>query len=134
MISSIANLVYELPREMPNDLRLRILRNKEISGKSQIWMERCLIRPSVQSPLQKLNFGSSSQKTRKSRYQTCLVLSSFTGFFYFVPNILPWIVGSLTISGDARKRSQLICLINPRSNLFEDNPYKESIAWEIKNN
>ena len=134
MISSIANLVYELPRELPNDLRLRILRNKEISGKSQIWMKRCLIRPSAQSPLQKLNFGSSSQKTRKSRYQTCLVLSSFTGFFYFVPNILPWIVGFLTISGDRTKRSQLICLINPRSNLFEDNPYKESIAWEIKNN
>ena len=39
MISSIANLVYELPHELPNDLRLRILRNKEILGKSQIWVE-----------------------------------------------------------------------------------------------
>ena len=35
MISSIANLVYELP----NNLRLRILGNKEILGKSQIWVE-----------------------------------------------------------------------------------------------
>ena len=56
-------------------------------GKSQIWVET-----SAQSPLQKLRFGSSSQKTRKSRYQTFLVLSSFTGFLYFVPNILPRIV------------------------------------------
>ena len=47
---------------------------------------------SPQFPFQKLNFGSSSQKTRKSRYQTFLVLSSFTGFLYFVPNILPRIV------------------------------------------
>ena len=36
MISSIANLVYELPPESPNDLRLRILENGEILGKSQI--------------------------------------------------------------------------------------------------
>ena len=49
--------------------------------------------PSSQSPFQKLNFGNSSQKTRKSRYRTFLFLSSFTGFLYFVPNILPKIVG-----------------------------------------
>ena len=36
---SVANLVYELPHELPNDLRLRILGNKEILGKSQIWVE-----------------------------------------------------------------------------------------------
>ena len=36
-MSSIANLVYELPHELPNDLRLRILGNKEILGKSQTW-------------------------------------------------------------------------------------------------
>ena len=35
MASSIANLVYKLPHEIPNDLRLRILGNKEISVKSQ---------------------------------------------------------------------------------------------------
>ena len=79
MISSIANLVYELPHELPNNLRLRILRNTEILGKSQIW-----VKPSVQSPFQKLNFGSSSQKTCQSRYQTFLDLSSFTGFLLFV--------------------------------------------------
>ena len=35
MISSIANLVNELPHELPDDLRLRILGNKEMLGKSQ---------------------------------------------------------------------------------------------------
>ena len=39
VISSIANLIYKLPQEMRNDLRLRIIGNKEISGKSQIWVE-----------------------------------------------------------------------------------------------
>ena len=43
-------------------------------------------------PPLKLNLGSSSQKTRKSTYQTFLVLSSFTGFLYSVPTILPRIV------------------------------------------
>ena len=84
MISGTANLLYELPYELPNDLRLRILGNKEILGKSQIWVETF-------SPPE-INFGSSSQKTRKSRQQNFLVLSSFTGFLYFVPNILPRIV------------------------------------------
>ena len=89
VISCIANLVYELPHELPNDLRLKTLGNKEILRKSQIWVQT---QPSAQSPFQKLNFGNSSPKTRKSRYQTFLVLSSFTGFLCFVPNILSEIV------------------------------------------
>ena len=93
MISSISNLVYELPHELPNDLRLRILGNKEILGKSQICVET---EPSTQSPFQKLDFGNSSQKTRKIRYQTFLFLSGFTGFLYFVPNILPRIVDKVS--------------------------------------
>ena len=36
---SVANLVYELPHELPNDLRLRILGNKEISKNYQIWVD-----------------------------------------------------------------------------------------------
>ena len=41
------------------------------------------------SPSQKLNSASSSQRTCKSRYQTSLALSSFTGPLYPVPNTLP---------------------------------------------
>ena len=88
MVFSTASLVYELPHELPNDLRLKILGNKEILGKSQIWMDKCPVF------LQKLNFGNSSPKTRKSRYQTLLYLSSFPRFLYFVPNILSIIAGT----------------------------------------
>ena len=59
MISSVANLVYDLPHKLPNDLQLRILRNKEILGKSLIWVET---EPSAQSAFQKLKFGNSSKK------------------------------------------------------------------------
>ena len=38
-VSSIADLVYELPHQLPNDLRFRILGKKKILGKSQIWVE-----------------------------------------------------------------------------------------------
>ena len=39
VVSSIANLVYKLPHELPNELRVRILGNKEMLGKSQVWVE-----------------------------------------------------------------------------------------------
>ena len=77
MISSTVSLVYQLPDELPNDLRFRILGNKEILEKSQIWMETYT---SAQPPFQKLTFDNSSQKTRENRYKTFLALSSFTGF------------------------------------------------------
>ena len=41
------------------------------------------------SPSQKLNSASSSQRTCKSRYQTSLALSSFTGPLHPIPNTLP---------------------------------------------
>ena len=47
LILSIANLLYELSHELPNNLRLRILRNQEILEKDQIWMGT---QPSAQSP------------------------------------------------------------------------------------
>ena len=89
MISSTAIMVYGLTQELPNNLRLSILQNKEILKKSQVWEKT---QPSAQHSFQKLNFGNSTQKTRKSRYQTFFILSSFTGFLYFVPNILSQIV------------------------------------------
>ena len=42
-ISSIANLVYELPHELPNEGRLRILENQEILEKSQVWVGKSLV-------------------------------------------------------------------------------------------
>ena len=48
---------------------------------------------SAQSSFQKLNVDNSCQKTRKIRYYIFEVLSNFTVFLYFVPNILSGIVG-----------------------------------------
>ena len=87
MVSSTANLVYELPRELSNELRIRILGNKEILGKSQVSVETW---HSAQSLLQKWNFTNSSTKTPKVDIK--LDLSSFTEFLYFVSNILSRIV------------------------------------------
>ena len=62
-ISSIANLVYKLPNELANDLGLRILGNKEILEKSQIWVET---KPGTQSLFKKFNFDNSNQKSCKN--------------------------------------------------------------------
>ena len=92
LISSITNLVHELPYELPNDLRLRILGNQEILEKSQMWVET---QPSAQSSFQKLNVDNSCQKGRKIRYCLFEVLSNFTVFLQLVPNILARIVEAL---------------------------------------
>ena len=39
VVSIIADLVYELPHQLPNDLRFKILGKKKILGKPQIWVE-----------------------------------------------------------------------------------------------
>ena len=89
MIRSIANLVNQLSPELPNDSRLRILGNKEILEKSEIWVKT---ESSAQSTFKKLSFGCSSQKTRESRCQSFLVFSSYTGFLQSLQNILDTIV------------------------------------------
>ena len=58
-------------------------------GKYRIWLET---HRSTLCLFQKLHFGNSSQKARKIRYQKFLVLSNFTLFLYFVPNVLSSIV------------------------------------------
>ena len=63
-------MVYELP----NDLRLRILGNQEILGKSQIWVQTSRIKTLV----------IAVKKHAKVDINTFLVLSSFTEFLYFV--------------------------------------------------
>ena len=89
LIFSIRNLIYKYPHELPNDLRLSILKNQEISETSQIWVETYL---SDQFAFRKLNFGISNQKLRKRTYQNFLTLPDFTEFIYFVPKILCRIV------------------------------------------
>ena len=55
-------------------------------------------KPSAQLPFKKLNFRKSSPKVRKNRYQIFLVLSSFTGFLYFLPIILSAIAVSIFLT------------------------------------
>ena len=86
--------LYELPQELPNDLRLRILGNREILRKRAICVE-----PSAQSAFWKLSFCNSSPKAPKSRYQTFLFLSSFIWFLCFIPNIWPRIIWGNKILG-----------------------------------
>ena len=87
MISSKTDMVHELPHQFPNNLKLRIQGNQEILEKSQIRMTAF----SQPFSFQKSNFDNRILKKRKSRYHF-LVLSDFTGFLYFVPNILSRIV------------------------------------------
>ena len=47
MITNKANLVYELPHELSNDLRLNFLGNKEMLEKSQSWVESNFSDPEV---------------------------------------------------------------------------------------
>ena len=73
MISSIANLVYKLPHEFPNDVRLRILGSKEILGKYEIWVETAI----GKSSFQKSNFDISSKKNKeKEKSKFCSLSQS----------------------------------------------------------
>ena len=55
--------IYELPHGFPNDLRLRILENKEILRRSQILIE---LWPSAQSSSQNENFVNTSKNLLKN--------------------------------------------------------------------
>ena len=58
------NIIYELPHEFPNDLRLKTLGDKEILVKYQNCMGKP---PSFQPLLHKQIFGNGTQKVNKSR-------------------------------------------------------------------
>ena len=57
LTSSTTNLGFDLPRELLNEIELRILKNLEILQAHQIWVE---IHLTAQSSFQKLNFAKSS--------------------------------------------------------------------------
>ena len=76
------------------------MRYKEILGKSQIWVEIWVSLLEIWVSLLEIKFGNSSQKARTNRYQTFLVLSSFSGFLYFFRDCssyetLSWLFKSL---------------------------------------
>ena len=92
--------------------------------------------PSAQSPPQKLNSGSSSQKARKSRCQTFLALSSLTGPLHPAPNTPPRIVDphlrkSENFSGF---ESNILKLIRPSPNpaLNRHNPREICLITRLR--
>ena len=56
LISSLGNLVYKLPHELPNDLRLRFLESQSILGKYQILMDT---QARAQPQFKNLDFANS---------------------------------------------------------------------------
>ena len=64
MINSNKHDSYELPHELPSNLRLRILRNYKISRKFQTFTE---LQPSAHSSSQNENFINTSKKLLGNR-------------------------------------------------------------------
>ena len=85
MKSSTKDIAYELPYELPNDLRLRILGSSEIVEKTQKWV---VADPTTQSPFRKKNFGTSDQKLHKNKYQNFLSCPVLLDFLTFCPRLL----------------------------------------------
>ena len=117
VISSITTSEYELPHELPNDLRLRVLENYKILGKYQLWVETL---PSAQSTFQKLNFVNSSRKhakvhTKKLFLFHPILLDFSTLFQTFFPRLkIPfnWKSNSLTQTTKCCQYCKIINIIN----------------------
>ena len=71
----VKTCIYELPHELPNDWRLRILRNQDISGKSQTFIE---LLPNAYSLSRNENFVSTSKNLLKNKNSAFLVVHYFT--------------------------------------------------------
>ena len=85
MIISNKHGIYMLPHDLKKDLRMRILGNQEISGKSQNFIE---LLPNVWSPSRNGNLVSTIKNLLKNRNLTFPVVLHFTWELEFVSNIL----------------------------------------------
>ena len=79
MKPSTKNIVYKLPHELPNSLRLNIIEHFEIMEKRQKWVEA---EPSTPFLFQKKYFGTSDQKLHKKKCQS----------FSFCPALLDFLI------------------------------------------
>ena len=106
----------ELPHELPNNLRVNFGSSyptafSPMGGLNAHTRKKKKKFGSSQSSFEKLNFGNSSQETRKNRYQTFLGLSSFTDLPYYLPNVLPRIVPNINLNKEILTK-YLLCLKN----------------------
>lgn len=118
LISSIINLVYELPHQLLNDLRLESLGNQELIENFQIWVETYR---SAQSPFQKVTFGNINQKARKSSikvFQSYPILLDFLFEIYCpglqIKNLIPFFLFFVTFTSTQhwKNKNNLLSLIN----------------------
>lgn len=118
LISSIINLVYELPHQLLNDLRLESLGNQELIENFQIWVETYR---SAQSPFQKVTFGNINQKARKSSikvFQSYPILLDFLFEIYCpglqIKNSIPFFLFFVTFTSTQhwKNKNNLLSLIN----------------------
>lgn len=118
LISSIINLVYELPHQLLNDLRLESLGNQELIENFQIWVETYR---SAQSPFQKVTFGNINQKARKSSikvFQSYPILLDFLFEIYCpglqIKNLIPFFLFfvKFTSTQHWKNKNNLLSLIN----------------------
>ena len=85
MIISNKHGIYMLPYDLKKDVRMRILGNQEISGKSQNFKE---LLPNVWSPSRNGNLVITIKNLLKNRNLTFPVVLYFTWELKFVSNIL----------------------------------------------
>ena len=88
MISNTKNIVYDLPHKLPQDLKLKILGNQETLQKYQKnvkigWRQSLVPRKSSRNK----SICNSSQKLRKIRYQSFLLLFQLLTILYSIVGI-----------------------------------------------
>ena len=92
--------IHAQPHEVPYDIRLRVLENQEISGKSQKCKE---LLPSAQSSSRNKNFASTSKNLLKKRNWIFPVVLYFTSMLvclkYFVNDCRLIPIGRIEWSG-----------------------------------
>ena len=96
-------IIYELPHELTNELRLRTSGNSDISGISQNSIE---LFPSPQTHSRNENFVSTSKYLLRSKAWAFPVLCYFTWKLEFASNILwmivLWRIQTRTTANDAK--------------------------------
>ena len=97
VIITYKNGMYKLPHNLPNDLKLRILGNQEISGKCLNFIES---QPSAQSPRQNKSFVNISRKLLKKEIK----------LFRLCP-----------ISDQNQSQSQIFCALLSLETFFDSN-------------
>ena len=81
LICGIRSFIYKLPHELLNNLRIYVLPNKEILGKSKNYVRT---QPSGQSPLEKIFLALALKKYAKANIKDFLSCLIFLDFLFII--------------------------------------------------